>query len=595
MSLKLRPYQDDMFWTFFDNIDSKRYFLFQGPCASGKTIVFSEITKRYLELFPSKKVAIITRIGTLVTQAHDKLMGQFPLAVFGSIGIASKKISGHVEVNLPITIATIQTLINNQPRVPYDLIIIDEVHQLNTRNRKSQIKDFLEAQEKANPALQVIGFTATPYRLTSGFIYGDRCSPGSINWFSDLDYQITMAELQGQGYLVPFVAKEIINIESELKGIETNNTGDYKTNQLSSEMQKARHVESAVNAIDQYAQGRKNIAVFSVDIAHAERVKKAFVDAGELAETVHSKKEEYQNVNTIRKFESGGIRLLVSVESLTTGFDSTCIDCILFLRPTKSPSLFVQMFGRGLRLFPGKKSCLMLDMANLFRLHGDPNDPQIIVPTASKKEREKAEEICQECKYGQFNEEFRKIICINKKSHAYRHFVARDYNCKYFVKSPKIRTCAVCKTPQLRPYIANFCLSCLTPFPVDKKEAPKFNEDNKAYELSDVNFKAKSIMVIVNKKALKSHVSRAGNQGILLKMSCVGNGGSKIYVNEFMDLSGMTGARAQARGKTLFLKLLGRYPVNNHAAIELRRDFLDNIPNRVGVVQSNGFWRLDLK
>ena len=419
--------------------------------------------------------------------------------------------------------------------------------------------------------------------------------PGAINWFDDLDYQITMSELQGQGYLVPFTAKEIVNIESELCGIETNNTGDYKTNQLSGKMQEARHVESAVNAVDKYAKDRKHIAVFCVDIAHAERVKKAFNDAGYVAETVHSKKEEYQNVNTIRKFESGGIRLLVSVESLTTGFDSTCIDCILFLRPTKSPSLFVQMFGRGLRLFPGKADCAMLDMANLFRLHGDPNDPQIIVPTASKKEREKEEEICQECKYGQFNAEFRKIICINKKSHAYRHFVAKDYTCKYFVKSPKIRTCAVCKTPQLRPYIANFCLSCLTPFPVEKRETVKFTEDNKAYELSDVNFKEKSIMVIVGKKVLKSHTSRAGNQGILLKMSCIGNGGSKIYVNEFMDLTGMTGTRARARGQALFIKLLGKYPVNNNAALEMRNDFLKSLPNRVGVVQSNGFWRLDLK
>ena len=78
-------------------------------------------------------------------------------------------------------------------------------------------------------------------------------------------------------------------------------------------------------------------------------------------------------------------------------------------------------------------------------------------------------------------------------------------------------------------------------------------------------------------------------------MSCIGNGGSKIYVNEFMDLTGSTGARARARGQTLFVKLLGQYPVNNDAALERRKDFLASIPARVGVTQSNGYWRLDLK
>lgn len=579
---------------FFDNIDSKDDFLIQGPCASGKTIVFSNISKRYREMFSDKKIAIITRIGILVTQAYDKLMGQFPLAVFGQIGIASKKISSKIETHLPITIATIQTLVNNQPAVPFDLIIIDEVHQLNSRNRKSQMGSFLESQKKQNPALKIIGFTATPYRLTSGMIYGENCIPGCINWFSDIDYQITMGELQEQKYLVPYQAKEIVNIESELNGIETNNTGDYKSNQLSKEMQKPRHVESAVSAIKKYAQGRNHIAVFCVDIAHAERLKGALRDAGHVAEIVHSKKEEYQNVRSIKQFEHNG-GILVSVESLTTGFDSTCIDCILFARPTKSPSLFVQMFGRGLRLHDGKEFCLMLDMAGLFRAHGDPNNPDIIIPTKSKKEQKAEDEICQECRHAQFDTELRKLICSNKKSKAYRHFVAKDFTCDYFAKKQKIRTCEVCKTPQIRPYKTNFCLSCLTSFKQPKKVNAKFAEDSNQYELSNVKFNNAAITVMVNKKTLKAHRSRAGNNGLLLKISCIGNGGTKIYINEFMDLTGVTGARARMRGKSLFTKLTGQYPINNNEALKLRQDFLGNLPNRVGVIKSGGFWKLDLK
>jgi DNA repair protein RadD len=55
---------------------------------------------------------------------------------------------------------------------------------------------------------------------------------------------------------------------------------------------------------------------------------------------------------------------------LTTGFDAPNIDCIALLRPTLSPGLYCQMIGRGLRLFPGKVDCLVLDFAGNVMRHG---------------------------------------------------------------------------------------------------------------------------------------------------------------------------------------------------------------------------------
>lgn len=49
---------------------------------------------------------------------------------------------------------------------------------------------------------------------------------------------------------------------------------------------------------------------------------------------------------------------------MTEGADFPAIDCVLLGRPTKSQNLFLQMIGRGLRLFPGKENCLILDLVD---------------------------------------------------------------------------------------------------------------------------------------------------------------------------------------------------------------------------------------
>ena len=138
-------------------------------------------------------------------------------------------------------------------------------------------------------------------------------------------------------------------------------------------------------------------------------------------------------------------------------------------------------------------------------------------------------------------------------------------------------------------------MKCLTPFKQPKPVTAKFKEDNNQYELSNVKFNNAAVMAMVGKKSLKLHTSRAGNQGLLLKVSCKVNGGKDVYINEFMDLTGITGARARMRGKSLFTKLVGQYPADNTEALKLGRDFLKNLPNRVGVVKSGGFWKLDLR
>ena len=67
---------------------------------------------------------------------------------------------------------------------------------------------------------------------------------------------------------------------------------------------------------------------------------------------------------------AGHLQALVTCAVLTEGFDEPSIDCIMLARPTKSKVLFYQCIGRGLRLWPTKEDCLLIDATGATKRHG---------------------------------------------------------------------------------------------------------------------------------------------------------------------------------------------------------------------------------
>ncbi len=68
--------------------------------------------------------------------------------------------------------------------------------------------------------------------------------------------------------------------------------------------------------------------------------------------------------------DAPGAQVLCNYGVLTTGFDAPNVDCVVLLRPTLSPGLYYQMVGRGFRLHPGKRDCLVLDYGGNVLRHG---------------------------------------------------------------------------------------------------------------------------------------------------------------------------------------------------------------------------------
>ncbi|KAK5281536.1 putative ATP-dependent helicase IRC3 [Exophiala xenobiotica] len=75
--------------------------------------------------------------------------------------------------------------------------------------------------------------------------------------------------------------------------------------------------------------------------------------------TIASKRVRGERLEAFKKRE---FPVLLNCGVFTEGTDMPNIDCVLLARPTKSRNLLVQMIGRGMRLYPDKKDCHVIDM-----------------------------------------------------------------------------------------------------------------------------------------------------------------------------------------------------------------------------------------
>lgn len=390
--MELRPYQVDALNTVMNDLRHKPRVLLQMATGGGKTLIFSEIIRRWMTEFPAMTIAVVAHRQELVTQARDKLRAIWPEG-FHKIGLACAG-AGRVDTRRSVLIGSVQTLARRALRHPIHLLIIDEVHRLSAVESGGQYHQLVNRLTDQNPNLRVLGVTATPYRLGYGYIYGPDCKPGRTNFFPELNFQISLEDLVAGGYLVPVRAKEGSSIGADLSRVKLTN-GDYDATELNSLLLRGIHIQSAVDAYEKYGEGRDKVLIFAVSIEHAEKLAEAFSQAGHQSAAVHSQMAFRSRRRVLRDFDQGALKVLVNVGILTEGWDSPRVNLIMMCRPTKAPALFVQMIGRGTRLHPGKEDLLVLDLAENYKAHGDPSDPAVRLPGAGGGEA--PFKVCPDC------------------------------------------------------------------------------------------------------------------------------------------------------------------------------------------------------
>ncbi|CAJ0642798.1 16404_t:CDS:2, partial [Entrophospora sp. SA101] len=160
---------------------------------------------------------------------------------------------------------------------------------------------------------------------------------------------------------------KVIKTNIDISKIRANND-DFMLSDLSKCLNVKTRNDVIVRSYLEYAH-RHSTLVFAVDIEHVEKLRQAFLDAQIEAYSLTSKTPAHIRAEVIKKFREKKFSVLVNCGILTEGTDIPNIDCIIMGRPTKSPVLFQQMIGRGMRLHEGKKDCLILDFIDSSTKH----------------------------------------------------------------------------------------------------------------------------------------------------------------------------------------------------------------------------------
>lgn len=391
--MQLRPYQskvlDDLWSWFATHSDGDP--VIEACVGAGKSVMIAEMCRRAVSEYPGTRIVMAVHVRELLQQNYDKLRAVWPQAPAGmySAGVGQRDVCD-------ITFCTIQTVWKKAQAFGYmDMLFVDECHLISA-NDASMYRAFITALREVNPGLRVIGWTGTAFR-------GNGVWLTSHGVFTHVAARVTMRELLDQGFLSPL---RTVSTKARIKtdGVAIRQ-GDYAVEQLAKAADTQSLVEATASEIVRIgnAEQRKKWMVFAVNQRHALHVTQALRALGETAALVTSETAKEDRDAFIAGFRAGRIRCLVNVAVLTTGFDVPDVDLIAMLRPTKSPVLYVQIAGRGMRLAEGKTDCIWLDFTDTTSEQG-PVDEIKGRPPAPKKAKAAGQQeaavsykLCPEC------------------------------------------------------------------------------------------------------------------------------------------------------------------------------------------------------
>lgn len=338
----LRPYQETALAAIQAAYRAgKRAPLLCSPTGSGK----SAMTK-YMLGRTNKSVLYLCHRSELADMIHEDLK---------SAGLPHGMITAGSEA-LPNTyrihVGMVPTVARRLDRLPaFQWVISDEAHLAMSETWSGILKHYSTSWH--------LGMSATPCRL-------DGKGLGEI--YDEIVYGPSVRELMARGYLTRCRA---FAPAIPLDGIKRT-AGDYQMGDAARVLDTSTITGDAIREYAKRMPGRRAI-VFCCTREHADHVAGQFRMGGIAAANVDGSMTKAERSARIADFRDGRMPILTNVDLLTTGFDMPAIEGAIFLRPTQSLALYLQMVGRILRIAPGKDEALILDHVGNVLRHGLPD------------------------------------------------------------------------------------------------------------------------------------------------------------------------------------------------------------------------------
>jgi len=335
-----------------ENHPERYNLLYQLPTGGGKTVIFSQIVREYIQRY-NKKVLILTHRIELCRQT-SRMLSEF--------GVINKIINSKVK-ELPdqedymCFVAMVETLNNrlNDEKLEIGnigMVIIDEAHY----NSFRKLFRFFEK-------CFILGVTATPLSSNIKLPMKDN--------YRELIVGDSISSLIQKGFLANV---NVYSYDVGLQSLKVGINGDYTVKSSEELYSNLSMQEKLLGAYMEKSMGKKTL-IFNNGINTSKEVYETFKNAGIPIRHLDNTTSKQDRKQILKWFKHTPDAIVTSVSILTTGFDEPSVETIILNRATKSLTLYFQMIGRGSRILPGKKEFTVIDLGNNMARFGHWNAP----------------------------------------------------------------------------------------------------------------------------------------------------------------------------------------------------------------------------
>jgi superfamily II DNA or RNA helicase len=326
--------------------------LYQLPTGGGKTVIFSEIVRRYIAKH-NKKVVILTHRIELCKQTSNVLSG---------FKVKNKVINSKVKT-LPdqdeyhCFVAMVETLNNRLSDKDFvlknvGLVIIDEAHYNSFRKL---FKFFANCF--------ILGVTATPLSSNIKLPMKDN--------YDKLIVGDDISTLIKNGFLAE---AEMYHYDVGLTSLKIGINGDYTVKSSEALYTNGVMQTKLLSAYEELSKNKKTL-IFNNGIYTSKEVYYTFNKAGYNVRHLDNTASKQDRKEILDWFKHTPDAVLTSVSILTTGFDEPSVESIILNRATRSLTLFFQMIGRGSRIYKDRTTFQVIDLGNNIARFGPWSQP----------------------------------------------------------------------------------------------------------------------------------------------------------------------------------------------------------------------------
>jgi superfamily II DNA or RNA helicase len=327
----------------------------------GKTDVIAHVAATRVRA--GRRVLVLAHRLELLRQITERARMHLPEASHSVAGIVAGELD---QRNRPVVAAMVPTLRSAKRRArfepfgPGDLVVVDECHHAGAKSYVDVLEHFGCFDESSE--VSALGVTATMYQ--SGKSYR-----GLSEVWEKVVYDRGIGWAIDRRWLVPPHGLAVVADHLDLGKVKTR-AGDWSEEQVGEMV--AQDADQIADAWCEHAENRITVGFFptkeSVEAQRAAFERRGISCEVVLGTTTAAQRGDVASGTGIYgRLARGETRVMLGLMVPTEGWDCPPVSCVLMARPTKIEGLYQQCVGRGLRLSPGKRDCLVLDVVGVTR------------------------------------------------------------------------------------------------------------------------------------------------------------------------------------------------------------------------------------